>query len=107
MVVGAGKLRSFPLFFYVKLVCHVWAGALWQVSDQICMMTRKKRRHERQTERYEHQLQIPAGLQVCSASGFTNTSNMNENNIQLCDEIFAIMMRSDFPLRIRVRVLHC
>lgn len=27
-------------FFNVEIVCHVWDGALWDVSDGICMMTR-------------------------------------------------------------------
>lgn len=26
---------------HVKMVCHVWDGALWEMPDQICMMTRE------------------------------------------------------------------
>lgn len=38
MSAGDGTLRSF--LFNVKMVCRVWDGALWEVSDQIFMMTR-------------------------------------------------------------------
>lgn len=39
MSVGDRTLCSF--LFNVKMVRHVWDGALWEVSDQICMMTKE------------------------------------------------------------------
>lgn len=38
---SAGDRTLHSLVLNVKIVCHVWDSALWEVSDQICMMTRE------------------------------------------------------------------
>lgn len=50
-------------FFNAETLCRVWDGALWDVSDQICMMAKAKLAYE--TEGEDMKLALVAALNPC------------------------------------------